>query len=62
MSEICKLFACVYATKDGCSIKGWTSKETDDIKKKYCPHYDVMCITARCKVCGHEGIDDCKKV
>lgn len=63
MSEICKLFVCVYATKSGCSIKGWTDQEGElNGKKEHCPHYDVMCVTAKCKSCGHEGVNNCKKV
>lgn len=61
MSEICPLFACVYATKDGCIIRGWMDKEGElNGKKEYCPIYKVMCIDAKCKACGHEGIEGCK--
>jgi len=43
----CKNFACVYATKDGCSIKGYL----DDGKKKQC-HFNVLCIRAHdCTYC-----------
>jgi hypothetical protein len=63
MSEICQLFACVYALKNGCSINGWMDNEGElNGKKCHCNIYDVMCITAKCKACGHEGIEGCKKV
>lgn len=61
MADICKMFACVYATKNGCSINGHIDKEGDlNGKKQYCPIYNVMCITAKCKACGREGIDECE--
>lgn len=37
----CKLFGCVYAIKDGCSIKGYMDKEGPiNGTKSYCTHYD----------------------
>lgn len=57
----CKLFACVYAVREGCIIKGWTDKEGPlNGNKKHCPHYDVQCISAKCDCCGHNGTEDCK--
>lgn len=57
----CKLFACVYAVREGCAINGWTDKEGPlNGKKAHCPHYDVQCISAKCGCCGHEGTADCK--
>jgi hypothetical protein len=60
--KICKWFACVYATKNGCVINGWMDKEGElNGKKEHCSIYDVMCITAKCKACGHGGTDVCEK-
>lgn len=55
------MFACVYAVKDGCIIKGWMDKEGAlNGKKEHCNIYNVECISAKCKTCGHEGIDGCE--
>ena len=60
MNKICKLFACVYATRDGCAINGHLDQEGQlNGVKAFCPIYKVMCITAKCKACGHEGAEGC---
>lgn len=52
-SGICGRFACVYATKDGCSIEGWNDVEGSlNGKKSVCPIYNVQCIHAKCKYCS----------
>ena len=59
----CKLFACVYAMKGGCSIDGYMDKEGPlNGNKSRCPHYDVQCISAKCKYCARQGGEDCKGV
>lgn len=61
MGSICKWFACVYAMRGGCIIKGWMSPEGPlNGKKAHCSIYDVMCINAKHASCGHKGINECK--
>lgn len=61
MCNTCEWFACVYAMKDGCTIKGHLSPEGPlNGKKEHCPIYDVMCINAKHDYCGHEYTDICK--
>lgn len=50
--NICNYFTCNYATKHGCSIFGWNTSETEKVKKKFCPIYDVECVWARCNFCS----------
>ena len=55
----CKSFGCVYAMKNGCSIEGHRSEEGPlNGKKQRCPHYDVMCVNAKCASCIRGG--DCR--
>jgi hypothetical protein len=59
----CSKFACVYATKNGCSIKGWIDAEGElNGKKGYCNFYDVMCISAKCRACAYLLSPDCQNV
>ena len=61
MKEICEWFACVYAMKDGCTIKGYIDAEGKfDGTKEHCPHYEAMCISAKCSRCGHINSSVCK--
>jgi hypothetical protein len=63
MSKICPLFACVYAMKNGCTIKGWMDNEGKlNGKKEYCNIYDVMCTLAKCMACRNKSIEDCKVI
>ena len=56
MKEICEMFGCVYAAYDGCFIKGWGCEEsTSTGTKEHCPHFDVMCIRAKCSRCVREN-------
>ena len=62
MSEICAMFACVYAVKDGCAIEGYMSNEGKlNGAKKYCNIYKVMCTNAKCRVCSHKGEECCSE-
>lgn len=63
MDKLCKWFACVYATNQGCCIKGYLSEEgLLNGNKKHCPHYNVLCINAKCTYCGHKNCECCKGV
>lgn len=59
---VCKWFACVYAFKDGCMIKGWLDEPGPlNGPRTFCPIYKVDCIHASHCHCGHEGTSVCKK-
>jgi hypothetical protein len=60
---MCEWYACIYACHDGCSIKGYMDAEGKvNGKKEHCPHYDVMCISAKCSRCAHNGCDVCSRL
>lgn len=55
-AELCNWFTCIYAMKDGCSIKGYLDEIRDAVEVAYiCPYYKLACKRAMsCEVCARK--------